>query len=128
MKIAIISSREQEIYNSGDFDSNSLFIPYHITEWTEVSDNEYNMLVEATNTTLAVYQGRYSIIHFPPQKETIAELIAMAKEKRDALIKEKAKQAANEAERAENYRKKKELKTIAEKERLFEQLKKELKK
>ena len=115
-KIAIITTNDR--YSS--FDDYSEVIKT-VTEWTEVSDSDYQLLVASQRRG-----GEFIILEFPNQKEfianTVAEYIKIAKKEE---AERQARLAAEEAKKAAARRRRLE-KNTKDKRELLEQLKKEL--
>ena len=135
MKVAVIALIESNNYNS-EYDN--VYFEKHITEWTELTKEEYGELVLAVN-----YMNRNSyssgivhkIILFPQkekdvevqtQREFILEKVLNYKEYlQQQRLKEQEEK--DKAERIKLEKKlKRELKTTEQKRKLFEELKKEL--
>ena len=117
-KIAVIKSSDRSY--SGD---DSEFIAQHITEWVEISDEEYNAVLAWVNKQNRSYSGyHYRILQYLTPNLNIPEILKEAKELEKKRDEEKREKERKQKEKKEN----KEKKAIEEKRKLFEQLKKEL--
>lgn len=119
-KIAIIKSRTFENYS--DYDSYSIQrIVESITDWEEVSDEEYQMLTSAAN------RSGYQVLEQPVDaKKFIAKTIAEYKAFVQAENARMAEEKRIRAEEALQRKFKKELKDKASKEKMLAKLSEEL--
>lgn len=117
-KIAIIKTREVDHYDSGYDDYSSIKIIESITDWCEVTDEEFS--------TLQMASGRlgFVVLEQPTDTKafvakTIAEYTALARAEKERQAEEKRKRE----EAALQRRLKKELKDTKTKKALYEKLK-----
>lgn len=135
MKVAVIALIESNNYDS---DYNNVYFEKHITEWTELTKEEYGELILAVdymNRNSYVSNIIHKIILFPQkekdaetktQKEFILEKVLDYKEYlQQQRLKEQKEQEEKERIKLEK-RLKRELKTKEQKMKLLEELKKEL--
>jgi hypothetical protein len=119
-KIAIIKNRIHEYYDSDGYNYDKKIVD-SITEWEEVEHEVFAELSRASGKL------GFTIIEQPTEpKEFIAKSIA---DYRALIVQEEARLAAMRADRekkALERKHKKELKDVASKKKLFEQLRKEL--
>lgn len=119
MKIAVIKGSLFQFDAEDYFRKN--FLPEYITEWTEVTQKEYDLLKSFVGKRNSHFLD-YILIEFPDQKMTINLLLENAKKENEKIEKLRKEQQ----ERAEKNKKEKEVKTKEQKRKQFEKLKKEL--
>lgn len=122
-KIAIILGRDFQ-FDDGDYNTMTTRIAESVTDWVEVTDEEYELLKKAQNYD---YHARFTLIERPKDelayiKKTVADYLKWAQKIEDQRLAEKKK--AEEASLARKM--KKEAKTKADKLKLLEKLKQEL--
>jgi hypothetical protein len=120
-KIAIITTKD--VYSNYGDDCNTVI--NNITEWTEVSDEDFRLLQQAAYKM--PYGQQFVILEQPIDTpafiaKTIADYIKLSKQEEAREAAEKKKKAADAL--ARKY--KKELKDVESKKKLFEKLKAEL--
>lgn len=121
--IAIIFGQFHE-YDSGDYQSISRLIAETIADWTEVSDQEYEILKRAQAYD---YHNHFTLIERPVDeaayvRKTVADYVKWAKDLEDKQAKEKKKAA----DVALAKKVKREAKTLEDKKKMLAKLKEEL--
>jgi len=111
-------------FDYNDYNSVTKLIASSITEWTEVSDEQFELLKRAQSYD---YHNRFTLIERPVDepayvRKTVDDYVKWAKAEEDKKAKEKQKAA--EAALAKKL--KREAKTLADKRKLLDKLKEEL--
>jgi hypothetical protein len=108
-KVCLVTNITKTYYDNDD-DCETLLVGFvPVTDWTEVTDEEYQALLNYSND-YSITQGKMSLLSIPTQKE-FKETINTALEKMK-IKKEKQQQALAKAEksrlkREKSYQKKK---------------------
>lgn len=135
MKLAVVALTESSMYNENQ---DTIYFEKHITEWTEITNEEYKDLERAIRY-LNQQQCQFSIVHkiifFPQtendtvssnQKEFILEKVSDYKAYLEKEERKRNKEKAEEERKKLERKMKRELKTRDQKLKLLEELKKEL--
>lgn len=123
-QIAIILGREIVEYTDYGDSTIEKLIATGITDWSEVTDEDYDLLIKAQSYD---YHDRFTVITRPSDEPTFA-----AKSVADYVVWAKSQDKKRQAERrkqekeAEERKKKKEERSVASKRRQLEKLQKEL--
>ncbi len=92
-KIAIVFYATKDMYNKYGDDYTELALPYHITEWTEVTDKEFDELYGFGQLWYdRTGYSKFKIIIYPDQPKTIKDILEFSKQEKLAF--EKAKEDA----------------------------------
>lgn len=122
-KVAIVFYREVEAYHEYDHYGTDILVASQITEWTEVTDQEYSLLQKAS------LKKGFKVVSFPEnQKEYIKKTVDDVLRELEEEKKKKEEEDAEKARKAAERTAKRLAKTEAERRALFEQLQKEFQK